>query len=291
MADTADITQARLQNITTVKPLLEALKTISLGAWQNSLRALSKSDRYFNDLHALYNLLPPEKTQKKVGRNPYSKPAKIKQKIVVIGVERGLCGKLNRLLVDQLINITASDASPNLERQIQILGTLTSRNFADRTQNRLPHTTIAFPTTLHISFVLNLVQTWLDEYQQHAFDEFHLVHISTPSKMKTFSVVDKLLPYTMPAPVPVESWPEPILDTPLPQLKLSLASQFFQIGIFRIFLQSMIAEHSIRYALMEEATRNADSLIEELNFDLQAARRHAITQEMTELAVGAGLLQ
>lgn len=290
MADTADITQARLQNITTVKPLLEALKTISLGAWQNSLRALSKSDRYFNDLHALYNLLPPEKPLNRPNRAIYSKPVKLKQKIVVIGVERGLCGKLNRLLVDHLVQLISTESFSHVDRQIQVLGTLTSRNFAARTQNNVQHSTVAFPTSLHIDFVLNLIQTWLDEYERHVFDELLVVHISNPSKLKTVSIVEKLLPFTMPAPAPQESWPEPILDTNWPELKLSLASQFFQLNIYCIFLQSMIAEHSLRYALMEEATRNADSLIEELNFDLQAARRHAITQEMTELAVGAGLV-
>jgi F0F1-type ATP synthase gamma subunit len=41
---------------------------------------------------------------------------------------------------------------------------------------------------------------------------------------------------------------------------------------------------------MEGATQNANRLIDELTLALQAARQQAITAEMQELAVGAGLL-
>jgi F0F1-type ATP synthase gamma subunit len=41
---------------------------------------------------------------------------------------------------------------------------------------------------------------------------------------------------------------------------------------------------------MESATQNADRLIEELTLAVQAARRHAITQELQGLAAGAGLI-
>jgi F0F1-type ATP synthase gamma subunit len=41
---------------------------------------------------------------------------------------------------------------------------------------------------------------------------------------------------------------------------------------------------------MESATQNADRLIEELTLVIQTARRQEITQEMQELATGAGLV-
>jgi F0F1-type ATP synthase gamma subunit len=41
---------------------------------------------------------------------------------------------------------------------------------------------------------------------------------------------------------------------------------------------------------MEAATQNAERLIDELTLVVQTARQQAITQEMQELAAGAGLL-
>jgi F0F1-type ATP synthase gamma subunit len=42
---------------------------------------------------------------------------------------------------------------------------------------------------------------------------------------------------------------------------------------------------------MEEATKNAERLMEELKNLVQLSRRQAITQEMEELIVGSGLLK
>ena len=52
-----------------------------------------------------------------------------------------------------------------------------------------------------------------------------------------------------------------------------------------------MTEHSARYQLMESATQNADDLIDELMLTVKSARRQAITREMQELAVSAGLLE
>jgi F-type H+-transporting ATPase subunit gamma len=60
--------------------------------------------------------------------------------------------------------------------------------------------------------------------------------------------------------------------------------------LYRVLLDSAASEHSARYQLMEGATQNANRLIDELALALQAVRQQAITAEMQELAVGAGLL-
>jgi F-type H+-transporting ATPase subunit gamma len=60
--------------------------------------------------------------------------------------------------------------------------------------------------------------------------------------------------------------------------------------MYRILLDSASSEHSARYQLMEGATQNTKRLIDELTQSLQAARQEAITNEMIELAAGAGLM-
>ena len=55
-------------------------------------------------------------------------------------------------------------------------------------------------------------------------------------------------------------------------------------------IEAALTEHATRYQLMESATQNADDLIEALMLIVQSARRQAITREMQELAVSAGLL-
>ena len=87
------------------------------------------------------------------------------------------------------------------------------------------------------------------------------------------------------------SWPPPIIETDPNLLYTRLIEQQLATQFLQSLLESAVAEHSTRFQLMEEATKNAERLMDELNNLVQLARRQAITQEMEELAVGSGLLK
>lgn len=87
-----------------------------------------------------------------------------------------------------------------------------------------------------------------------------------------------------------EYWPPPIIETDPLAIFAQISRQLTAISLYGLLLESATTEHSARYQLMEDATQNAERLIEELTQELRAARRHAITQEMLQLVTGAGLL-
>ncbi len=94
MPETLERAQVRLHNISIVKPLLEALKTISLGSWQASQRAIRSSDSY---RARLMEIMPHVATRLKAPRTPIVPADAGRQGLfVVIGSERGLCGNFNR---------------------------------------------------------------------------------------------------------------------------------------------------------------------------------------------------
>jgi F-type H+-transporting ATPase subunit gamma len=81
----------------------------------------------------------------------------------------------------------------------------------------------------------------------------------------------------------------PIIETDAFQLYTRIVEQMVAISFYERLLESTASEHSTRFQLMEDATRNADRLIEEVTMNIQQATKAAITQEMQELAAGAGL--
>ena len=86
-------------------------------------------------------------------------------------------------------------------------------------------------------------------------------------------------------------WPPPILETHPEGLYVRIAEQLTSVGLYQLFVASAVAEHSTRYQLMEDASQNAERLIGDLTMAVLQARRQAITQEMQELVVGAGMLR
>jgi F-type H+-transporting ATPase subunit gamma len=81
-----------------------------------------------------------------------------------------------------------------------------------------------------------------------------------------------------------------IIETDPVSLYARVVEQWTVTCLYKLLLESAAAEHAARYELMGAATQHADRLIEELTLAIQTTRQRAITQEMQELAAGAGMV-
>jgi F-type H+-transporting ATPase subunit gamma len=54
--------------------------------------------------------------------------------------------------------------------------------------------------------------------------------------------------------------------------------------MYDVFMQSAVCENIARMNAMQNATKNADEMIENLSKELNAARQLQITNEITEIA-------
>lgn len=73
--------------------------------------------------------------------------------------------------------------------------------------------------------------------------------------------------------------PETLLGTILPG--------HVRVQVFRAMLESIAAEHAARMTAMENASRNADDLIEDLTLTMNKIRQEEITTEILEVVGGA----
>ncbi len=77
--------------------------------------------------------------------------------------------------------------------------------------------------------------------------------------------------------------PETILENLLPR--------HVEIQVFRAMLESISAEHAARMTAMENASRNADELIDDLTLTMNKIRQEEITTEILEVVGGAEALK
>jgi len=85
-------------------------------------------------------------------------------------------------------------------------------------------------------------------------------------------------------------WPPPIIETDPRGIFNQIIIQKIASIFYQAQLKSIIAENSFRYNLLQEAEDNAGEIIEELKSVINTERKRKITQQMQELASGAGLL-
>ena len=70
-----------------------------------------------------------------------------------------------------------------------------------------------------------------------------------------------------------------------------LIPSYIDNAIYGALLESAAGELASRRMAMENATDNANEIIDELSLDYNRARQGAITQEITEIVSGANAIQ
>ncbi len=282
-------TEARLDHIRTVKPIVEALRTISMGSWRSALDWRRSLGRYQERLsRVMVSLVPhlpaPSRRggQERVGR----------MLAVIIGSERGLVGGFNQTVARGTQEVLAEKEAAGATIETVAFGTRLQRVLAQL--HRPADRSRALSVSALPSFALanELSQHWLLQYERGEIDAVDLIYNAYRGMAKYELQVTRLIPPSL----PMEDgegegpWPPPIIETDPQSLYIRVVRQWTAIRLHEILLDSAAAEHSTRYQLMQSASQTTDRLISELTLVLQAARRHEITQEMLELAAGAGLI-
>lgn len=290
MQDTEGAT-ARLENVRAVEPLLGALRTISMGAWHVARRHREDVHLYGERLLGVLRLALPHLA---LGREPRVPEEMVVRSVVLLalGSERGLVGQFNRAIAERVTVALEEQASAGVQVTLWALGSRLIRMLErqDRPPDWVsPLTTRALPS---YRLALDVTRRLLADYEAGDVDGVQVAYNRYRQAGHYETVVVRLIPpqVSLGGPATEDPWPPPIMETDPEGLYERLVEQLAAINLYTCLVESATAEHAARFHLMEEATQNAERLIEELTVSLHIARRQAITQEIQELIVGAGLL-
>ena len=70
-----------------------------------------------------------------------------------------------------------------------------------------------------------------------------------------------------------------------------LLPMYVEIEVYRAVLESVASEHGARMTAMDNATKNAAEMIDQLTLQYNRARQAAITKELMEIIGGAEALK
>jgi len=286
----------RRRNVVAVQPILRALRTSSLGNWIAAVSRQEHVQRYREHLALLWRALPPTAHLTR-GRGPVA-PAKQGAgrprhiALVVVGTERGLCGRFNITLVEFCEQYLKELHARGCTVELVVLGTRAIRLL--RARRHLLHSATRLSRSLP-SFEVGsaLVREWLERYEQYTLDSVEVLHAEHRAAGLYAPSVGRLIPPALPDAGAAEDapWPPFHVETEPSSLYAKMVEQWTVVSFYELLLKSAVAEHAARSQLMDAATQNAQRVLDELVQSMQLARQHAITLEMQELAVGAGLLK
>ena len=82
----------------------------------------------------------------------------------------------------------------------------------------------------------------------------------------------------------------PLLEPNAEELFKDLAKLYIETNIYSRLLESEVCEQAARSNAMENATKNAEELLDKLQIEFAKARQGAITQEIVEIVGAANAL-
>jgi F-type H+-transporting ATPase subunit gamma len=204
---------------------------------------------------------------------------------VVIAADKGLAGGYNH----NVLNYALRYMQKSKERYILTIGQ-EARAFFDKRGYMIDVEFLHMSQNPSLVNARSITNDILELYNNGLMDEVYVVYTHFISTFLQEPTVLKLLPLDLSnfidvnteisydAEIAYHPSPEAVLDTLVPQYIIGL--------LYGCLVQAFASEQCARMLAMENATKNADEMIDTLQKEYNRARQYAITKEISEI-IGA----
>ncbi len=289
MSEVSEQAESRLEKLTHIEPLLASLRVLSLSTMQmsqNRKEILFKlQERYHAILSQVVGLLSSQDLLKVFPK----KQTQGEHILVILGSDRGICGTYNQKLIELAQEWQAEVGG---DSRIIAYGTRLEKAIDQAGLGCDFRGSLKQGSATQYAKVHALMQSWLEDYRENKVQKVEICSFCKVPEGFYHPKINTLLPVQEKIQQKDNKdgdWPPVIIEgDPLPIIRQSI-DHLIAIDFYDLILESIIAENSIRYALLEEAKSNTSALIDDLSIELQISKRQAITMEIQEIAVSAGL--
>ncbi len=284
--------EERLENIQTVEPIIAALRTISLGGWRASRKRRRHVQQILTDLTRMASALSLSVHFPEIpAQPPGAEPAQ--SVVLVVGSERGLCGRFNVTIVNRCEEYLKGQEQPRSLVELVAVGSRISHMLRRRGLEITATLSLSGAAVPTFDLSSDVCHQWLKRYETGSLQRVVVIHNQGRGGTEYEPAVTQIIPPLWSAAnrsQANEAWPAPIIETDPLRLLSRIVEQSIALHLYQALLESREVEHLARYQLTEAATQNIERLIDELRTANQIAARQRITREMQELAVASGLL-
>ena len=265
----------RIKSVSSSYKITSAMKlvsTVKLKKWKNKMLANKEYARQIDEI-ALTVFSSIEES-----KNPYFAEKKTDKKLfIVLSSSLGLCGAYNNNI------FRLADAKISAKDDAIILGNKAISHYQNGAFNHIE--TFKEYSGMNNPKIIDAIVDYINkEFVKGTYAEIHIIYTSYKNSLVFHPVDYQLLPLKLekqdPVPYPpiMEPNQEALLDVLIPL--------YLKNSVHAKFLESEVCEQAARSNAMENATKNAEELLENLQIEFNKARQGAITQEITEI-VGA----
>jgi len=286
----------RMKSVKQTLQITSAMKLISTSKLRRARVQLAQTEPYFDRIQETVRdiFLHSADIRADYLATHRNADGKTQRAFLVITSDKGMAGGFNhnviKLAEDQIV-------ARDLDFFV-LLGNIGSRYFM-KSESSILETfrfTSQVPTVYDAKEISDFV---LSQYDAGKIDEFYIVYTRMYSSVKLVPEVLRVLPLdesTFRSGCEQNSNADAKGDSsltyvPSPEVVLkSLIPKYLCGVVYGAIVESYASEHSARMTAMDNATKNAEEMLNALRLSYNRLRQGAITQEVTEIVAGAAAL-
>jgi F-type H+-transporting ATPase subunit gamma len=209
--------------------------------------------------------------------------------LIVIAADRGLCGAYNA----NAFKFAERFLRDHADREIRLrIYSRKAYDYFKRRRIRIDELIEGLEKKVSFAFAEEEIAPYIEAYAAGELDRVAVIYARFHSALRQELLVQDLLPIHLERrPGRGERDFRPIYEPNAQRVLAGLLPRYVAAQFYRILLEAQASEHGSRMTSMDNATNNANELIEKLTLRINRARQAAITKEILEIVGGAEALK
>ncbi len=288
--------RSRISGVKKTEKITRAMKMVAAAKLRRAQAAVIAARPYAKGMkRLLQHLLPAIET----GSEPLLTPRPVRTlAIIVVTSDRGMCGAFNTNIVkaaQERIAAAVVEYGQHTQVRLYCLGKK-GVDFFTRKQMVLAARYPGIFAKLVFGDSQKIAREVVDAFLRGDIDRVDIVYNEFKSAVRQQIVVEQYLPIVPDAQEVAEAAatkriPNYIYEPSQQSLMSGLLPRYLNFTLWRMLLESSAAEEGSRMTAMENATENANEMIDTLQLQYNKARQAAITKELLEVVSGAEALR
>jgi len=290
MSGTLRVLRRRISSVRTTQKITRAMKIVAAAKLQSAearfLSAKPYSELLAKAIRDIVYRTDPEGYPLLVGRE-----GERVLEVLVVGSDRGLCGAFNSSLFRFAADHIKEQSKSFEEVRMSYIGRKAQNLFKREGWTERAGWVNCITGKGDHPRAVEVADDLLDAFWEGRFDRLHVVYNRFVGRMHYKPHVIELIPLSAFAGIGRESFVEFKFEPNRGEVLQSLLLWAVKSAVFSIFLESFAAEQSARMMAMDNATRNAEEMIDTLTLTYNRARQESITKELMDIVNGAEALK
>ena len=277
------------QDLLGVVKTMKALAAVSIRQYQRSVESLSDYSRTVE--MGLQIVLKDRR-----GAAAPTRQRARRLGAIVFGTDQGLCGQFNNIVTQHAIEEVERTDFKKEERFFIVIGVKAADILGDTGQNVFETLTTPGSTagiTAMVQDITLLLEDWRFKRSVENMYLFYNEYISgatyRPRTLRLLPVDQAWL-----ADLRKQKWSSrtlPLFTMDWERIFRSLIREYLFVSVYRAFANSLASENASRLAAMQNAEKNIEERLEELDVQFHRQRQMTITEELLDIVAGFEVLK